>query len=158
MTLLSGPPPGSKAHGDRDAHALAVLLLAAALGVGTVLRLVGPGHADLPQPTHGPLSGVPSPHPADGSNRPSLQALQPPGAAPTGSQSATAGSLNVNTADVETLQAMPGIGPTLAKRIVAHRLEHGPFQTVEDLLQVPGLGPKRWERIRHTIRVVAEEP
>jgi len=29
---------------------------------------------------------------------------------------------------------------------------------VEDLLQVPGLGPKRWERIRHTIRVVAEEP
>ncbi len=158
MTLLSGPPPGSEAHGIRDAHALAVLLLAAALGVGTVLPLLGPGRAGLPQPTHGPLSGVPSPHPADGIDPPSLQALQPPGAIPTRSQSANVGSLNVNTADVETLQTLPGIGPTLAKRIVAHRLEHGPFQTVEDLLQVPGLGPKRWERIHHTIRVATEEP
>jgi competence protein ComEA len=64
----------------------------------------------------------------------------------------------LNTADAETLQALPGIGPTLAGRIVAYRLEHGSFQTVEDLLQVPGMGAKRWERIRHAIRVRAEEP
>jgi competence protein ComEA len=80
------------------------------------------------------------------------------GTNPTRLQLSTSGPLNLNTADTETLQALPGIGPTLAEQIVAYRQEHGPFQTVEELLQVPGIGPKRWERIRHVIRVTVEEP
>ena len=140
MTRPSGPPPGIEARGNSDAHALAVLLLATALGVGTLLPLLGRE-----------TSGLPQPRPAGGA-----------APTPTRSTSSVVGTLNLNTADAETLQALPGIGPALAERIVAYRLEHGPFQTVEDLRQVPGIGPKRWERIRPWIRhakgVVAEEP
>ena len=61
--------------------------------------------------------------------------------------------LNLNAADAEALQGLPGIGSTLAERIVAHREAQGPFQTAEDLLRVPGIGPKRWGRIRPLVQV-----
>jgi competence protein ComEA len=122
--------------------------LAAALGVGTALPLLGPDGSDFPQPRV-PEQAAPV----------GVQAPEPrPGTSPTRLQSTTSGTLNLNTTDTETLQALPGIGPTLAERIVAYRQEHGPFQGVEELLRVPGIGPKRWERIRHAIRVTAEEP
>jgi competence protein ComEA len=83
--------------------------------------------------------------------------LPPPGATPTRSPSVIVGGFDVNTAELETLQTLPGIGPALAARIVAYREEYGPFLAVEDLLQVPGIGPKRWGQIRPLVRV-AEEP
>jgi len=52
------------------------------------------------------------------------------------------GKLNLNRASTEELQKLPGVGPVLAARIVAFREEHGPFRTVDDLLQVSGIGPK----------------
>jgi competence protein ComEA len=51
------------------------------------------------------------------------------------------GPVNLNTADVGRLDALPGIGPVLAQRIVDHREQHGPFGSVEDLQDVPGIGP-----------------
>ena len=48
--------------------------------------------------------------------------------------------MNLNTADAEALTALPGIGEELAARIVEYREEHGPFKTVEDLTEVPGIG------------------
>ena len=48
--------------------------------------------------------------------------------------------VNLNTADAEALTALPGIGEELAARIVEYREEHGPFKTVEDLTEVPGIG------------------
>lgn len=48
--------------------------------------------------------------------------------------------LNLNTAGREALTALPGIGEALAERILAYREEHGPFETVEDLTKVPGIG------------------
>lgn len=51
-----------------------------------------------------------------------------------------AGPVDLNTADVEELMTLPGIGETRAKAIVAYREEHGPFTYVEDLIQVPGIG------------------
>lgn len=48
---------------------------------------------------------------------------------------------------------LPGIGPKLAKRIVAYRERVGPFRTVEDLLAVPGIGPRRLEQIRPYLRI-----
>ena len=148
MTRHTWPAPGTQARGIRDVHALAVLLLATAMGVGTGLPLLAPGRSDAPPPR--------SPHRGAQTG---VHAVQPPpGASPSRSPSGIVGSLNLNTADAERLQALPGIGPALAEGIVAYRQEHGPFQTVEDLLQVPGIGPKRWERMRHAIRVTAEEP
>lgn len=48
--------------------------------------------------------------------------------------------ININTADAETLQLLPGIGEVLAQRIVAYRTEHGPFSSIRDLEQVDGIG------------------
>jgi competence protein ComEA len=50
-------------------------------------------------------------------------------------------TVNLNTAGAAELDALPGIGPVLAQRIVDHREQHGPFQRVEDLQDVPGIGP-----------------
>ncbi|MCG8605149.1 helix-hairpin-helix domain-containing protein [bacterium] len=59
--------------------------------------------------------------------------------------------LNINTASLDELTALPGIGRSLARAIVEFRKEHGAFVTLEDLLKVPGIGPKRLEAIRHLI-------
>ena len=48
--------------------------------------------------------------------------------------------MNVNTAMIDELVALPGIGPVLAQRIITYREEHGPFRSVRDLLNVPGIG------------------
>jgi competence protein ComEA len=49
--------------------------------------------------------------------------------------------IDLNTATAGELDALPGIGPVLAQRIVDHRTRHGPFEAVEELDDVPGIGP-----------------
>lgn len=51
--------------------------------------------------------------------------------------------LPINSADVQLLQTIPGIGPGIATRIVQYRQEHGPLQNLDDLLNIPGIGAKR---------------
>jgi competence protein ComEA len=59
--------------------------------------------------------------------------------------------LNINSADSETLQTLPGIGPVLADRIIAYREEHGLFATVDDLKSVKGIGDKTLDELRPLI-------
>lgn len=61
--------------------------------------------------------------------------------------------LNINAATAEQLQQIPRIGPVTSKAIVDYRREHGPFQTIEDIVNVSGIGPKTLERLRDRIRV-----
>ncbi len=61
--------------------------------------------------------------------------------------------ININTASAAELQRLPGIGPTLAARIVAYREAWGPFSKIEDIMEVSGIGPRRFEDIKHLIRV-----
>ena len=70
----------------------------------------------------------------------------------TGGQPDT-GLIPVNRADATALEALPGVGPVLAGRIVAHREANGPFQVVEDLLEVPGIGEAKLSSIRDLIAV-----
>ena len=56
-------------------------------------------------------------------------------------QSGSDGRVNINVADAVALEALPGIGPVLAGRMVAYRDAHGPFGSVEDLDAVTGVGP-----------------
>ena len=57
-------------------------------------------------------------------------------------------NLNLNTASAKELEALPGIGPALAERIVRYRSQIGRFSRVEQLLEVPGIGKKKLARIR----------
>lgn len=66
---------------------------------------------------------------------------------PTGRTAEPSFPLNLNRASAAELEAVPGIGPALAARIVAYRATNGPFATVEDLLNVPGIGEKTLGRL-----------
>lgn len=63
------------------------------------------------------------------------------------------GRIRLNAADAEELEALPGVGPVLAARIVAYREEHGPFGAVEDLLDVPGIGEAKLAALRDAVLV-----
>ena len=56
--------------------------------------------------------------------------------------------VNLNTATVEQLQTLPGIGPAMAKRIIEHRTKVGKFTKIEEILNVKGIGEKRFQRIK----------
>lgn len=59
--------------------------------------------------------------------------------------------LSLGTADAAALEALPGIGPVLAQRIVAWRTEHGPFASVDALGDVPGIGPSLLGQVRSLV-------
>jgi competence protein ComEA len=61
--------------------------------------------------------------------------------------------VNINTADSETLQTLPGIGPILAERIIALRNERGPYEKIEDLINVKGIGTITLEKLSPLITV-----
>ena len=61
------------------------------------------------------------------------------------------GPVSLSSATAEQLDALDGIGPTLAARIVAWRTEHGGFSSVDQLLEVPGIGQTRLESIRERV-------
>ncbi len=61
--------------------------------------------------------------------------------------------IDINRAEPWLLEALPRIGEVLAQRIVDYRSEHGPFKRIEDLLQVSGIGPATFEKIKDSITV-----
>jgi competence protein ComEA len=61
--------------------------------------------------------------------------------------------VNINTATVELLDKLPGIGPTTAQKIVDYREENGPFTHVDDLLKIPGIGPSTMDGLRGLVTV-----
>lgn len=61
--------------------------------------------------------------------------------------------LDLNTASEEDLTALPGIGGELARRIVAYRAANGPFETVEELTEVSGIGPGRLAALEGLVTV-----
>ncbi|MCY9375586.1 helix-hairpin-helix domain-containing protein [Bacillus sp. T17B1] len=64
------------------------------------------------------------------------------------------GSLvNINTATLEELQGISGVGPSKAEAIIAYREENGRFQTIEDITEVSGIGEKSFEKIKSSITV-----
>lgn len=65
--------------------------------------------------------------------------------------------LDLNTATQVELMQLPGVGETLARRIIADREENGPFSSADDLKRVKGIGPKLTERIRPYVRVRNQE-
>lgn len=65
----------------------------------------------------------------------------------------TSGKVNINTADIEELTTVSGIGESKAKAIIAYREENGNFKKIEDILNVSGIGEKLFEKIKENITV-----
>jgi competence protein ComEA len=76
-----------------------------------------------------------------------------PAGGTAGDTGATSGLLALNTATVTDLDALPGIGPVLAQRIVDHRSAHGPFTSVEQLDDVSGIGPAIYAELAARVTV-----
>lgn len=72
--------------------------------------------------------------------------------------------VEINTATWVEFALLEGVGETLAKRIIADRTEHGPYQSIEDLLRVPGIGARkfagmqRWLRCLPVVTAASERP
>jgi competence protein ComEA len=95
------------------------------------------------QKIHVPRKGEVSP--------PTVASVAPsrtPRSAPQAAAAATQFPINLNTATADQLEAIPGIGPVLAQRIIEYRQTHGRFQSVDELLEVRGIGAKRLENMR----------
>lgn len=145
----------------------AVLMLSALLLVGLVARHVQ-RHAPLSpdvQAAYAEDMRLLAAGPADAASARAWPLLKPPGPTgpvpllipPAASASATAPDtdtrINLNTADALMLQQLPRIGPALAERMLTYRETHGPFQSIDDVARVRGIGPKTLVRLRPLVRV-----
>lgn len=84
----------------------------------------------------------------------------PPGAEPSGGGASSASGgpvdqIDLNTATVQQLEQLPGVGPVLAQRIVDYRAEHGGFGSIDELRQVTGIGDQRFADLKDLVRVGA---
>ena len=75
------------------------------------------------------------------------------GAAAGASGGAAGGKVNINTATAEQLDALPGVGPATAEKIIADREANGPFASPEDLKRVSGIGDKKYEELADLVSV-----
>ena len=133
------------AGGATDEADLSRVNLARVLVDGERVYVPSVGEAEPPQTLDGGVGPAP-----DGTG----------GAAAGGTGTGTGGGggdpgavVDLNTADQATLETLPGIGPSLAGRILAWRQEHGRFAAVEDLLDVSGIGDARFAELRDRVRV-----
>ena len=109
--------------------------------VNLSLRIVDEGHYHIPRPGETPSAAA------------ALSAPAPQGIG-TGTQGSAAGTLvNLNSAPVAVLETLPGIGPTLARRIIADREQNGRFARVDDLRRVRGIGPRTGARLKPWLTV-----
>jgi len=74
-------------------------------------------------------------------------------ATPKAQSQSSAELVNVNTASPAELDTLPGIGPTTAQKIIDYREQNGPFLTKEDIINVSGIGPGTYERLKDLITV-----
>lgn len=133
-----------------------VVTLAAGSRVGEALDKAGGATSDAE------LSGVNLARPlVDGEQVVVPAPGDPPVAAPSGAVTGPPGStsaegaavVNLNTADLPTLETLPGVGPVLAQRILDWRTEHGQFTAVEELGEVSGIGDKIYAQLSPKVTV-----
>jgi competence protein ComEA len=68
-------------------------------------------------------------------------------------QRAISNKININSASARDLESLPRVGPVMAQRILSFRKDHGPFQSIDELRQIKGIGEKTLARIRDRITI-----
>jgi competence protein ComEA len=79
--------------------------------------------------------------------------LAPAAAVAQKGKAASTEKVNLNTATAEQLQTLPGIGPAMAKRVIEYRTKVGKFNKIEELLNVKGIGEKRFQQMKDRLIV-----
>ncbi|MHB8635584.1 MAG: ComEA family DNA-binding protein [Fimbriimonadaceae bacterium] len=64
-----------------------------------------------------------------------------------------AGSISLNVGQLADFEALPGVGPAIAQRIIDYRADHGPFQSIDEVRNVKGIGEKRFSRIEPYLKL-----
>jgi len=82
------------------------------------------------------------------SSVPAMSAQDGKGSSKSPKPAASGQVVNINTASAADFEALPGIGPKLAARIVDYRQKNGPFKKIEDLMNVQGLGEKNFLKLK----------
>lgn len=77
----------------------------------------------------------------------------PASTGPSNGSSTKGGKININKADENELQNLPGIGTAKAASIIQYRQENGSFQTIEDLKKISGIGDKTFDKLKESITV-----
>jgi competence protein ComEA len=65
----------------------------------------------------------------------------------------SSGKVNINTASAAELQSLPGVGPSRAEAIIAYREENGGFTSIEEMMNISGIGPKTYEKLKALIEI-----
>ena len=117
-------------------------------GVNLARLLVDGEQVVVPKPGESqPPAGAPA------GSTPAAGGTGAPGGAPAGAAPAAGAPVNLNTADLATLETLPGVGPVLAQRILDWRTEHGRFTAVEELGEVSGIGDKIYAQLAPEVTV-----
>ena len=132
-----------------------LFLFVLALAVGSLVQQLRHGFPELAQRLESidqqeedtPLSAAPA------QDRQSPESFPSRPQKLSSSDSAHQGPIDLNRADVADLQRLPGIGPTIAKRIIEAREQRGRFEAIDDLLTVPGIGAKKLDAIKALVTV-----
>jgi competence ComEA-like helix-hairpin-helix protein len=162
--LALARPLGPSERIDADRASAAELTRLPRVGLALAKRIVADREAHGPFGDPAQLDRVPGvgagliatlgPHLAfSGSSRPTP--AQPITSIPPGSPVVRGGSgvVDLNTADVAALDALPGVGPARARAIVGYRQANGPFHALQELARVPGIGPAALARLQGLVRV-----
>jgi len=90
-----------------------------------------------------------------GADAPSVYSTSPaaPGGRSGGGKKHPSGPVSLNTGSESQLESLPGVGPSTAKKILEYRREHGGFSSIEELLAVKGIGPKKLAAMRQWLRL-----
>jgi competence protein ComEA len=68
-------------------------------------------------------------------------------------KAASTEKVNLNTATIEQLQTLPGIGPAMAKRVIEYRTKVGKFNKIEEIINVKGIGEKKFQKIKDRLLI-----
>ena len=160
QSLTSDPASVNSASSLRAV--LAAVLLTSLLWLGVVAALLvtrtpqPEAFAFQPPPATWTPSPSPTAVPAPPTATPAARRIEPTATEASRSGSVTTSStapLNINQADVSELEQLPAIGPVTAQAIVDYRSAHGPFQSIEELDQVKGIGAATLDTLRPFITV-----